>query len=270
MSSNSYPTEAETWACPKCPRSGFKSQGAVRAHFTAKGHDLHCTICNKSFQTAKGFITHQKQHLDSDKSSLPPTRASVTTATSLPKKPQITEKSLQPSGAKDQFSLHKLPRRPATKKLQALQHELDELPQRPATKPLVQDVPKQKLKSRQNRSKSPASRNKIFPHPLPERPAKDYARQDMVPRTNQAVQKRSNPLPTAPTPMTIGFSGLAIRLPASDSVTVVKDSRMWQFHHCKVITDELLEVQISFRLNRDIVMSFFKFRSKTWFFKSCG
>ncbi|KAJ5119111.1 hypothetical protein N7526_010748 [Penicillium atrosanguineum] len=239
MASNPNPAGAETWACPKCPRSGFKSQGAVRTHFMAKGHDLHCTICNKEFQTAKSFITHQKQHLNSDKSSLPPTRAGVTTAASLPKKPQITVNSLQPSGSKRQLSSHKLPRRPATKKPQVLQHELDELPQRPATTPMVQDGPKQKPKSRQNRSKSPVSKNEIFPHPLPERPAVDYARQDMLPRINQAVQNRSKPLSKGPAPMV----GLAMWLPTSGSVAVVQESRTDLFQAQSIHRHVILQVQ---------------------------
>ncbi|KAJ6112155.1 Exonuclease RNase T/DNA polymerase III [Penicillium sp. IBT 18751x] len=223
MASNSYP-ETETWACPKCPKKGFKSQGAVSAHFMAKGHDLHCTICNRGFQTARGFIRHHKQHLNSDRSSFSPTRASVTTAASLPRKPRTTEDSLQVSDSKHETASHSILRRPATKRHQAPQHERDEVLKRSATKPQVEDLPKQNLKSRQNSSKSPASKNELFLHSLPERPAMDQGRQDMVQIIDQAVQKRSNPLPRASSPMILGFSGLAIRFPPLGSVAVVQGS----------------------------------------------
>lgn len=238
MALNPTPAEAETWACPKCAKGGFKSQGAVKLHYIAKGHDLHCTICNSNFSTAKSFIAHHlKEHLNSDKSSLPTTQTSVKTAASLPRKQlananspieQMKRVSIQPSDPKHQLSSQRQPRRPVTKKAQFDQRELyevlDDVPQQPAAKTPSQRVPQRQPRPQQNHSESPVSQNRVFPHPLPGRPTMDYTRQDMPHRINQSLQERSKPLyPRSPASKA---SNSAKVLPTSGFVAVVEETCM--------------------------------------------
>lgn len=149
MSSKPNPPETESYACPKCPKEGFKTPGAVRAHFSAKGHDLHCTICNGDFPTVKSFVAHHRQkHLHSGDPSRPPRQVIAQTAAADSKKPRAT---MFPDRdfievAESTALEYLLPKR------QIVQCQL---PERPATKPTGQSPFKKANQARQNPSTPP-------------------------------------------------------------------------------------------------------------------
>ncbi|KAF9239558.1 hypothetical protein CBS147332_9091 [Penicillium roqueforti] len=58
------PTAAvdKLFVCPGCQRGGFKSMGAVKAHFESKGHKLACSPCDKSFGNVTALLKHSQKH----------------------------------------------------------------------------------------------------------------------------------------------------------------------------------------------------------------
>ncbi|CAG8896983.1 unnamed protein product [Penicillium egyptiacum] len=50
------------FVCPGCQRGGFKSIGAVKAHFESKGHELACSPCNRSFGNVTALLKHSQKH----------------------------------------------------------------------------------------------------------------------------------------------------------------------------------------------------------------
>ncbi|KAJ5173622.1 Exonuclease RNase T/DNA polymerase III [Penicillium coprophilum] len=48
--------------CPGCQRGGFKSIGAVKAHFESKGHKLACGPCDRSFGNVTALLKHSQKH----------------------------------------------------------------------------------------------------------------------------------------------------------------------------------------------------------------
>ncbi|KAI2703466.1 hypothetical protein CBS147333_8800 [Penicillium roqueforti] len=50
------------FVCPGCQRGGFKSMGAVKAHFESKGHKLACSPCDKSFGNVTALLKHSQKH----------------------------------------------------------------------------------------------------------------------------------------------------------------------------------------------------------------
>lgn len=146
MSSTPNLPETESYACPKCPKEGFKTLGAVRTHFSAKDHDLHCTICNGDFPTVKSFVAHHRQkHLNSGKPSRPPRQVIAKTAAADSKNPQATMFPNQEfiETAERTALEYLLPKR------QIVQCQL---PERPATKPTGQGPFKKANQARQNHS----------------------------------------------------------------------------------------------------------------------
>jgi len=77
--SSKLPNETE-YACPKCQKGGFKTASAVRAHLLAKGHDLHCTICNTHLPTVKSVMAHHNYH-QKRTNSVNPSQAGQTRST---------------------------------------------------------------------------------------------------------------------------------------------------------------------------------------------
>ncbi|KAJ5822537.1 Exonuclease RNase T/DNA polymerase III [Penicillium robsamsonii] len=59
----SLPTAMDKlFICPGCQRGGFKSIGAVKAHFESKGHKLACGPCDKSFGNVTALLKHSQKH----------------------------------------------------------------------------------------------------------------------------------------------------------------------------------------------------------------
>ncbi|KAJ5784123.1 uncharacterized protein N7518_009800 [Penicillium psychrosexuale] len=58
------PTAAvdKLFVCPGCQRGGFKSIGAVKAHFESKGHKLACSPCDRSFGNVTALLKHSQKH----------------------------------------------------------------------------------------------------------------------------------------------------------------------------------------------------------------
>ncbi|KAJ5699373.1 hypothetical protein N7536_002386 [Penicillium majusculum] len=58
------PTTADDklFICPGCQRGGFKSIGAVKAHFESKGHKLACSPCDRSFGNVTALLKHSQKH----------------------------------------------------------------------------------------------------------------------------------------------------------------------------------------------------------------
>lgn len=58
------PTTAvdKLFVCPGCQRGGFKSIGAVKAHFESKGHKLACSPCDRSFGNVTALLKHSQKH----------------------------------------------------------------------------------------------------------------------------------------------------------------------------------------------------------------
>ncbi|KAJ5933157.1 hypothetical protein N7516_007646 [Penicillium verrucosum] len=58
------PTTAvdKLFVCPGCQKGGFKSIGAVKAHFESKGHKLACSPCDSSFGTITALLKHSQKH----------------------------------------------------------------------------------------------------------------------------------------------------------------------------------------------------------------
>lgn len=58
------PTTAvdKLFVCPGCQRGGFKSLGAVKAHFESKGHKLACSPCDRSFGNVTALLKHSQKH----------------------------------------------------------------------------------------------------------------------------------------------------------------------------------------------------------------
>ncbi|OQE16329.1 hypothetical protein PENFLA_c028G03742 [Penicillium flavigenum] len=50
------------FVCPGCQRGGFKSIGAVKAHFESKGHKLACGPCDRSFGNVTALLKHSQKH----------------------------------------------------------------------------------------------------------------------------------------------------------------------------------------------------------------
>ncbi|KAJ5375713.1 Exonuclease RNase T/DNA polymerase III [Penicillium concentricum] len=55
-------TVDKLFVCPGCQRGGFKSIGAVKAHFESKGHKLACGPCDKSFGNVTALLKHSQTH----------------------------------------------------------------------------------------------------------------------------------------------------------------------------------------------------------------
>jgi DNA polymerase III epsilon subunit-like protein len=55
------PTD-KLFVCPECQKGNFKSLGAVKVHFEAKGHPLRCTPCDRSFDAIMGLLLHSLKH----------------------------------------------------------------------------------------------------------------------------------------------------------------------------------------------------------------
>jgi DNA polymerase III epsilon subunit-like protein len=66
----------KSFICPGCQRGGFKTLGAVRAHFESKGHKLSCSPCDRPFGNITALLKHSQQHENpidgSDSKSLGP------------------------------------------------------------------------------------------------------------------------------------------------------------------------------------------------------
>ncbi|KGO73887.1 Exonuclease, RNase T/DNA polymerase III [Penicillium italicum] len=58
------PTTAvdKLFVCPGCQRGGYKSIGAVKAHFESKGHKLACNPCDRSFGNVTALLKHSQKH----------------------------------------------------------------------------------------------------------------------------------------------------------------------------------------------------------------
>ncbi|KAJ5463978.1 ExonucleaseRNase T/DNA polymerase III [Penicillium sp. IBT 31633x] len=50
------------FVCPGCQRGGFRSLGAVKAHFESKGHKISCTPCDRSFGNITALLKHSQKH----------------------------------------------------------------------------------------------------------------------------------------------------------------------------------------------------------------
>ncbi|KUM60275.1 hypothetical protein ACN42_g6845 [Penicillium freii] len=61
MASPTTPVD-KLFVCPGCQRGGFKTIGAVKAHFESKGHKLGCSPCDKSFGTVTALLKHSQKH----------------------------------------------------------------------------------------------------------------------------------------------------------------------------------------------------------------
>jgi hypothetical protein len=59
---NSPPVVEKLFVCPGCQRGGFKSIGAVKAHFESKGHKLACAPCDRSFGNVTALLKHSQKH----------------------------------------------------------------------------------------------------------------------------------------------------------------------------------------------------------------
>lgn len=55
-------TVDKLFVCPGCQRGGFKSIGAVKAHFESKGHKLACSPCDRSFGNVTALLKHSQKH----------------------------------------------------------------------------------------------------------------------------------------------------------------------------------------------------------------
>lgn len=82
------PTDDKLFVCPGCQKGNFKSLGAVKVHFEAKGHPLRCAPCDRSFGAVMGLLLHSLKHEPQD-SSKPLSKPSEL----APKRTQKQEKS---------------------------------------------------------------------------------------------------------------------------------------------------------------------------------
>ncbi|CAG8214502.1 unnamed protein product [Penicillium nalgiovense] len=83
------------FVCPGCQRGGFKSIGAVKAHFESKGHKLACGPCDRSFGNVTALLKHSQKH---EKSSDGSDLKSLKSAKPAPKSTK-QEKFEDPSGS---------------------------------------------------------------------------------------------------------------------------------------------------------------------------
>ncbi|KAJ5565635.1 hypothetical protein N7535_007273 [Penicillium sp. DV-2018c] len=52
----------KSFVCPGCRKGRFASLGAVKAHFTSKGHELLCSPCDRRFGNVTALLKHAQQH----------------------------------------------------------------------------------------------------------------------------------------------------------------------------------------------------------------
>jgi hypothetical protein len=84
------PTDDKLFVCPGCSKGNFKSLGAVKVHFEAKGHPLRCAPCDRSFAAVMGLLLHSLKHEEPQALSKPPPMKPTEPA---PKRTQKQEKS---------------------------------------------------------------------------------------------------------------------------------------------------------------------------------
>ncbi|KAJ5780200.1 Exonuclease RNase T/DNA polymerase III [Penicillium paradoxum] len=156
--------------CPGCQRGGFKSLGAVKAHFESKGHKISCIPCDRSFGNITALLKHSQKHekpLDGpDLKSLKPA-----------KQAQKSAKYENPEDFTELFSVEAEPV-PKSKKSKKFKKSQD--PTEPISLEPVEPAPTSKKSKKSQDHADPVSIKPAKPTPKNTKPEKPQDRAEVL------------------------------------------------------------------------------------------
>ncbi|KAJ5519386.1 Exonuclease RNase T/DNA polymerase III [Penicillium expansum] len=160
-------TVDKLFVCPGCQRGGFKSIGAVKAHFESKGHKLACSPCDRSFGNVTALLKHSQKH----------------------------EKPLDAPDLKTLKSAKPVPKSAKQQKLQDIAELLSANPVKPASKSVKSTKYPDLSESFVKPAKpSPKTKSQDYPDPLPANslnPAKSITKKTKLEKSQELFESLS-------------------------------------------------------------------------------
>ena len=206
------PTVADKlFVCPGCQKGGFKSIGAVKAHFESKGHKLACDPCDKPFGNITALLKHSQKHekpsdgsdLKSLKSAKPAPKSTKQEKFEAPSESFVKPSKLAPKPVKSgklpdlSESFVKPAKPPKTTK-----HEKSQDRSEPLSTNLTHSITKKKKPEKPQDLSESLSAKPVKPTPKKTKLEKSLDRSDILPaKPAKPAQKRTPNQAPVPAPL---------------------------------------------------------------------
>ncbi|CAP86739.1 hypothetical protein E8E15_010497 [Penicillium rubens] len=206
------PTVADKlFVCPGCQKGGFKSIGAVKAHFESKGHKLACDPCDKPFGNITALLKHSQKHekpsdgsdLKSLKSAKPAPKSTKQEKFEAPSESFVKPSKLAPKPVKSgklpdlSESFVKPAKPPKTTK-----HERSQDRSEPLSTNLTHSITKKKKPEKPQDLSESLSAKPVKPTPKKTKLEKSLDRSDILPaKPVKPAQKRTPNQAPVPAPL---------------------------------------------------------------------